>query len=92
MTPEMQQQINDQFGLGAQQQQQMGNQYGVSPQQPMVNQYGQPITQPQQNPYGVLDASQQSVPVYQGQTPKKPFIEKGTFTKGNECRKALQIF
>lgn len=76
MAPELQQQINDQYGLAAQQQQQMSDQYGVAPQQPMVDQYGQPIAQPQQSPYGVLDASQQAVPVFQGQTPKKPFIEK----------------
>ena len=77
MTPDMQQQINDQYSLAAQQQQQMNSEYGVAPQQPMVDQYGQPISQQQQSPYGVLDASQQTVPVYQGQKPKKPFIDKG---------------
>ena len=79
MAPELQQQFNDQYGLAAQQQQQqpMSDQYGLTPQQPMVDQYGQPIAQPPQSPYGVLDASQQATPIFQGQTPKKPFLEKG---------------
>lgn len=75
MTPDLQQQMNDQYAMAAQQQQQMNDPYGVANQQPMVDQYGNPIAQPQ-SPYGVLDASQQATPVFQGQTPKKPFIEK----------------